>query len=218
MEKRLASLKLENIRSQMNPHFVFNSLNSIQDFILSNERDLASSYLVKFSRLIRMYLEYSQQHEISLNQEIHALKLYLDLEKMRFDDELEYTITMDSALDADLFKVPSLFVQPYVENALKHGLLHKKKNRQLSIKCTLLKNEHLVEIIVEDNGIGRLKSAVLNKMRKGTHRSFATAVNDQRVQLFKERFNKQVNITIKDLHNAGGEATGTRVILIFPLN
>lgn len=216
-EKKLASLKLENIRSQMNPHFVFNSLNSIQDFIVSNERELASGYLVKFSRLIRMYLDYSQQDEISLTQEINALKLYLELEKMRFDDELNYTISIDPAINADQFRVPSLFIQPYVENALKHGLLHKKDERQLAISGILSSSKEYVKIIIEDNGIGRLKSSEINKTRSSDHQSFATSVNDKRVQLYKEQLNKQISIDIEDLYDQNKTPAGTRVTIALPL-
>ncbi|WP_167343114.1 histidine kinase [Nonlabens sp. SY33080] len=217
LEKKMASLKLENIRSQMNPHFVFNSLNSIQDFIVSNERELASDYLVKFSRLIRKYLDYSQQDEITLGQEIAALKLYLELEKMRFDDELDYSIKIDDTLNIEHIMIPSLLVQPYVENALKHGLMHKPSNRKLMIDCGVIKNEKILSIKIEDNGIGRQQSALLNRNRGRSHTSFSTAVNNERALLYKEQFNKPVDIVIEDLVN-DGQASGTRVTITLPLN
>lgn len=217
MEKKIASLKLENIRSQMNPHFVFNSLNSIQDFIVSNERELASDYLVKFSRLIRKYLDYSQQDEITLGQEIAALKLYLELEKMRFDDELDYSIKIDDTLNIEHIMIPSLLVQPYVENALKHGLMHKPNNRKLMIDCGVIENKKILSIKIEDNGIGRQQSALLNRNRGRSHTSFSTAVNNERASLYKEQFNKPVDIVIEDLVN-DGQASGTRVTITLPLN
>ncbi|WP_157111382.1 sensor histidine kinase [Nonlabens spongiae] len=217
LEKKMTSLKLENIRSQMNPHFVFNSLNSIQDFIISNEKELASDYLVKFSRLIRMYLDYSQQDEITLSQEITALKLYLELEKMRFDDELDYFINIDDKIDTARVKIPSLLVQPYVENALKHGLMHKPGNRVLSINCSLNQNESLLHIVIEDNGIGRERSTLLNKNRGRSHVSFATSINNERAALYKEQLNRTVDIKIEDLYNQQC-AAGTKVTIILPIN
>ncbi len=217
LEKKMTSLKLENIRSQMNPHFVFNSLNSIQDFIISNEKELASDYLVKFSRLIRMYLDYSQQDEITLSQEIAALKLYLELEKMRFDDELDYSINIDDQIDTARVKIPSLLVQPYVENALKHGLMHKPDNRLLSINCSLNQNESLLYIVIEDNGIGRERSTLLNQNRGRSHVSFATSINNERAALYKEQLNRTVDIKIEDLYNQQC-AAGTKVTIILPIN
>lgn len=217
LEKKMASLKLENIRSQMNPHFVFNSLNSIQDFIVSNEKQLASDYLVKFSRLIRMYLDYSQQDEVTLGQEVAALKLYLELEKMRFDEELNYSIKIDDKIDPAQVLIPSLLVQPYVENALKHGLMHKLNDRTLTIICNLNLNETLLLVVIEDNGIGRERSAALNKNRGRSHVSFATSINNERAELYKEQLNRPVDIKIEDLYNQQN-AAGTRVTITLPIN
>uniref|UniRef100_UPI004047C03C sensor histidine kinase n=1 Tax=Flavobacterium sp. TaxID=239 RepID=UPI004047C03C len=127
MDKELVFSQLENLRSQMNPHFIFNALNSIQEYIVSNEKETASAFLVKFSRLIRIYLEHSRMSEVQLDDELKALHLYLELEKDRFEDTLNYSIHVSSEIDVKAIKIPSLFLQPYIENALKHGLLHKKR-------------------------------------------------------------------------------------------
>ena len=216
LEKKMTSLKLENIRSQMNPHFVFNSLNSIQDFILSNEKQLASDYLVKFSRLIRMYLDYSQQDQVTLGQEIAALELYLELEKMRFDDELDYAININDKIDTAQVKIPSLLVQPYVENALKHGLLHKPNNRVLSINCNLSHDNSLLCITIKDNGIGRERSAALNKNIGRSHISFATSINSERAILYKKQLNRPVEIKTEDLYDQQS-AAGTKVTITLPI-
>ncbi|EDP97903.1 histidine kinase [Kordia algicida OT-1] len=213
MEKKIANLQLENFRSQMNPHFIFNALNSIQDYIISNEKELASSYLVKFSRLIRMYLEYSQQNEITLAKEIQALALYLQLEKVRFEDELNYKINVEKNLNTQQIKVPSLFIQPYIENALKHGLLHKKGERNLTI---LVQKEHeKLLIIVEDNGIGREKAKEITAQKK-THKPFATRANEERVHIYNTNLKYDINVVVEDVIE-NSKTTGTKVIIYIPL-
>ncbi len=209
MDKKITNLRLENLRSQMNPHFIFNALNSIQDYIISNKKELASSYLVKFSRLIRMYLVFSQQNEITLQEELNALKLYLELEKIRFEEELHYTIFIDEKLDTKHIKVPSLFIQPYVENALKHGLLHKIKDRNLKVEATIIK-ENTLQIIVEDNGIGRAQSE--KNKRPNQHKPFATQANNERVHLYKNKLKRNIVIDIIDLYN-NNKPTGTKVVI-----
>ncbi|MFV9551163.1 sensor histidine kinase [Algibacter sp. PT7-4] len=216
IDKKITNLRLENLRSQMNPHFIFNALNSIQDYIISNEKELASSYLVKFSRLIRMYLDYSQQNEITLEEELNALKLYLELEKVRFEDELEYRISIDNQLKTKQIKVPSLFIQPYVENALKHGLLHKLNNRKLHIEAKIVQQNKL-QITVEDNGIGREQSETLKRPNQ-QHKPFATKANEERVHLYKNKLKRDIAITTNDLYDENDVAAGTKVIITTPIH
>ena len=213
LEKKMATLKLENFRSQMNPHFIFNALNSIQDYIISNEKELASTYLVKFSRLIRIYLEYSQQNEISLDQELNALALYLELEKVRFEDDLAYEINVDKRLDVNRIKVPSLFIQPYIENALKHGLLHKKGDRQLRIMAICA--NRILKVVIEDNGIGREHAKRIAE-KKRLHKPFATKANEARIHIYKTKLKQDINVDIEDL-TQNGEPSGTRVNIYIPL-
>ncbi|HFX17857.1 MAG TPA: hypothetical protein ENK64_01780 [Flavobacteriales bacterium] len=207
-EKTMAGLKLENFRSQMNPHFIFNALNSIQDYIISNEKELASKYLVKFSRLIRIYLDHSQQNMVSVKQEITALKLYLELEKVRFDEAFTYQINIDENLPLDHIKIPSLFIQPYVENAIKHGLLHKKGHKNLNIDLSL--ENGLLQIIIEDNGVGRKRA---QEIKKVSHKSFSTRANKERVKLYKNKLNLNINVLTEDLKDADNKASGTRVTI-----
>ncbi|WP_232217126.1 histidine kinase [Winogradskyella sp. J14-2] len=215
MDKKITNLRLENLRSQMNPHFIFNALNSIQDYIISNEKELASSYLVKFSRLIRMYLDYSQQNEITLEEELNALKLYLELEKVRFEDELEYKVSIGNQLKMQQIKVPSLFIQPYVENALKHGLLHKLNDRQLHIEAKITKQNKL-QITIEDNGIGRAQSRKIKRPNQ-QHKPFATKANEERTRLYKNNLKRNINIEIIDLYNPKDQPTGTKVVISMPI-
>lgn len=214
-DKKITNLKLENLRSQMNPHFIFNALNSIQDYIISNEKELASSYLVKFSRLIRKYLDYSQQNEITLQQEFEALNLYLQLEKVRFEDELQYTVNIDKTLNTRRIKVPSLFIQPYVENALKHGLLHKPKDRQLQVEASVFQQKQL-QITIEDNGIGRQASEDLKRPSQ-QHKPFATKANQERVRLYNIKLKRNIRVEIEDLEDENSNALGTKVLITMPL-
>ena len=215
IDKQMVSLKLENLRSQMNPHFIFNALNSIQEYIVLNQQNLASTYLVKFSRLIRMYLEQSQEQKVTLEREIDALKLYLELEKVRFEEELTYHLNIAEDLQLTTIKIPSLFIQPYIENAIKHGLHHKISNRVLMVNFYKEAQELVCEI--KDNGIGREEALKLKAKQSQYYKSFATSANAKRVDLInKDRTNKvQVNIT--DLKNDNQQSSGTKVTITFPI-
>lgn len=212
-KQELIFSQLENLRSQMNPHFIFNALNSIQEFIITNDKETASEYLVKFSRLIRVYLDHSRQSEIPLQEEIKALKIYLELEKVRFEDKLNYNIQVDSNLNLHQFLVPSLFLQPYVENALKHGLLHKKDNRNLDIIFTNSSTDLNIEII--DNGIGLTESKKINASRNFNHKSFALTANQKRVNLLNTTRVNKIVVAIEELFE-NEISKGTKVTIKIP--
>ncbi|WP_052467024.1 sensor histidine kinase [Psychroserpens damuponensis] len=217
ISKELVFTQIENLRSQMNPHFIFNALNSIQDYIILNEKKLARQYLVKFSRLIRTYLEHSQTNEVSLKEEIKALNLYLELEKERFDDDLFFKINVDKLLNLDTIYVPSLFIQPYVENALKHGLLHKKDNKKVELFFYKDQLQNILVCEITDNGIGREASAKINSQRIKNHKSFATTANQKRIHLINRSQDKKVALTIDDLVNEKFEVAGTKVTITITL-
>ncbi|MQP53251.1 sensor histidine kinase [Flavobacterium sp. LMO9] len=218
INKKLVFSQLEALRSQMNPHFIFNALNSIQEYIVLNDGKLARMYLVKFSKLIRIYLEHSQQNEIVLKEEIKALELYLELEKLRFEDVLQYDLTIAANLSQEKTKIPSLFIQPYVENAIKHGLLHKKGERKLLVSFRLnLEETHLI-CCVEDNGIGRNASFILNQNKVKYHTSFATSANEKRLNLINIDRLQKISIETIDLSKENNECAGTRIIITIPLN
>lgn len=210
-EKELVSLQLENLKSQMNPHFIFNALNSIQEYIILNEKKLASSYLAKFAQLIRTYLNHSSQGQISIEEEIECLHSYLELEKLRFEDTLHYEIN-SNFINKDL-KIPTMLIQPYVENAIKHGLLHKKDNRVLKINFFYNQSDEEITCIIHDNGIGRKKASELNKNK---HKSFASKANFDRLELLNKYRQKNIGVTIEDLYNEM-EPIGTKVILKIPV-
>ena len=217
VNRQLIASQLENLRSQMNPHFIFNALNSIQEYIVLNEKELASSYLVKFSRLIRMYLEHSQKQEVTLKEELEPLSLYLTLEQNRFEDVLEYEINISPEVPVNNIKVPSLFIQPYVENALKHGLLHKKEDRFLLVSLALNNEKTNLICKITDNGIGRKASELINEEKRKQHISFATAANRKRIDLINTNRKHKIVVNITDLYNDKNESEGTQVEIIIPI-
>lgn len=212
LQSELNISKLTALQSQMNPHFVFNALNSIQEYIITNEKKLAALYLGKFADLMRIYLDHSRVKEITLGEDLHALNLYLELEKLRFQNTLNYSIEVSESVDTNLM-IPSFLAQPYVENAIKHGLFHKQTKRELKI-CIAIQDD-LLQYSIEDNGIGRAASMEINKSRAG-HKSFATEATRSRLELLNE--GRQISIVeeIVDLKDEEGRAIGTRVTLIIP--
>ncbi len=217
IEQQYRASELKALRSQMNPHFVFNALNSIQEYIMLNERKLAGKYLGKFADLMRIYLYHSQSKSITLAEEVEALSLYLELEKLRFEDTLTYEIKIDSQLDASLITMPSLIIQPHVENALKHGLLHKMTDRQLGISFQYNAQSHLLLCTIKDNGIGRKKSMELNKIRNPHHKSFATEAIKSRLDLLNFDREDSITETIDDLYDEAAKPLGTKVIVSIPM-
>lgn len=216
LNKQLVFSQLENLRSQMNPHFIFNALNSIQEYIVLNEKILASSFLIKFSRLIRIYLDHSRENEVLLIDELKALKIYLELEKNRFEESLEFNISIPDTINIRAIKIPSLFLQPYVENAIKHGLLHKKENRRLFISFEINEVKDILICKIEDNGIGREASKKINAARRPFHNSFATTANQKRVALLNTNKARKIEVDMYDIDTL--EETGTRVLIKIPLN
>ena len=214
LEKRLQESSLAAIKSQMNPHFLFNALNTIQSFIYTNEKAAASSYLVDFSELTRKILEMSNKIQVLLSEEIEALRLYLKLEKMRFEDDFSFTIDI-SKLQNLAFKIPSMLIQPYVENAIKHGLLHKKGPKILEIIFEMKDNTLIVSI--QDNGIGREASKKINEKKVRQHESFATAANEKRFALLNELSLAKIGVEFMDLKDINGLPIGTKVLLSIPL-
>lgn len=215
-EKELVFLKLENLRSQMNPHFIFNALNSIQDYILLNQKNLAGDYLGKFADLIRMYLNHSNKGYISLSEEITALEQYLELEKLRFEDSFSYAINIDKTISTEDIEIPTMLIQPYIENALKHGLLHKKDDKKLTISFSLKTSNQYLTCIITDNGIGRIKAAELQQKRSIHHTSFATKANQDRLQLLNYGRTEKIGVEILDLYTKNSISEGTKVIIKIP--
>jgi len=214
LEKDLQSAMLQSIKSQMNPHFFYNALNTIQSFIFTDDKRNAGIFLSKFSQLTRMILEMSERESVSVSEEIQALNLYLEIESARFNYTLNYKLEVAPEVDTEMSRLPSMIIQPYVENAIKHGLLHKKENKNLAIR---FKREHENLVIeIEDDGIGRVRSRELNRIKNKGHQSFATEANSRRLELLNRKHGN-VGVEFVDKQNEVGEGSGTLVIIRIPL-
>lgn len=212
---KMVDLELKALRSQMNPHFIFNSLNSIQYFVLKNEPKEAYNYLTKFSSLMRMILQNSRVKYITLQEEYDWLFTYLDLEKLRMENELDYEILVDDGLDPQHLFVPSMLIQPYVENAIVHGLLPKAENRKLKVQFT--KHRDQLKCVIEDNGIGRTKSAELNESRTKKHKSQGIKVTSERLEMLTRDLTETPEFFILDLFDDDNNPIGTRVTIFLPI-
>lgn len=210
-ETQLSQSQLETFRARMNPHFIFNTLNSIQEYILSNQKELAGEYLSLFATLMRKYLRHSQMELIALEAEIEALEIYLQLEFIRFDNVLNYKIEVSPAINEESMMIPSLLIQPFVENALKHGLLHRKSNRLLTVSFEGKEEGFRCEI--EDNGVGRKAARKINMMRHKEHQSYATSAIAQRIELLNNKGENKISVETVDLYDENEQATGTKVII-----
>lgn len=216
LEQSLSKSMLIAIKSQMNPHFFYNALNTIQSYIFTNDKRNASNYLAKFSKLTRMILEMSEKETIYLNEEVTALHLYLELEKMRFNNDFEYEVKIEESVDTDMVKIPSMIIQPYVENAVKHGLLHKRDEKKLEI--IFRKRGEALMAIVDDNGIGRKRSEELNKIRSDKYQSFSSHANEKRLEILNKGKSATLGIQIIDKLTEDGMSLGTRIELTIPIS
>lgn len=207
LKQRVKDVEMQTLRSQMNPHFLFNSLNSINSFIIQQKSREASIYLNTFSKLMRSILDNSRQESISLEKEIETLEMYMKLEMARLENSFDYEIEIDHNLDAGFVQVPPLILQPFVENAIWHGLNNKKENGNVHIKIMQI-SEALLSIKITDNGIGRKASAELKK-EQIKHKSYGIEITKERLELL----NPANQIIITDLEDENGNAVGTMVEL-----
>lgn len=202
-------------RSQMNPHFLFNAMNSIQSFIISEDSLSAHSYLAKFARLMRLILDNSSQEFIPLEQEINTLQLYLELEKLRFENKFDFSIDISKDVDEEFIGIPPMLIQPFVENAILHGLMTKKINGQLTIMLEEKNNQLYCSVI--DNGIGRKQAQELQKMRPKKHKSRAIELTQKRLAIFQKQYNQPTYINVVDLYDENDKGIGTKVELLIPM-
>jgi sensor histidine kinase YesM len=204
LEKRM-------LRAQMDPHFIFNSLNSIQHFITINDKRSTLKYINKFSKLIRQVLDSSVSTMVTLEDEIQLLKNYIELEALRLNNKFEYHFTIDHTLDLSFVEVPFLLLQPYVENAIQHGLRAKEQGGWLHIRLT--DNDNFIHCEIEDNGVGRVAS---NASRMEHHKSHGMSVTNQRLQRLNQNYATNTRATIEDLYDETFQAVGTKVTLTIP--
>jgi ligand-binding sensor domain-containing protein len=215
LRERIAASEMKALRSQMNPHFLYNSLNAIRSFVLQNDSDNADRYLVKFSRLMRLILENSRQEWVTLDSELDQLRLYLELEQLRFDHTFDFILDIDPAIDRENISIPPMIIQPYAENAILHGMAHKKSRGQISIRLIPLGAG--LECRVEDNGVGRQKAAELRSKTVSSHKSMGLTVTQERLNLISQRDGKETMITVIDKVDAAKEPIGTTIVIPLPV-
>ena len=208
LNAKVHELELTAIRAQMNPHFLYNALNSIQNLLLKNQTDEAHSYLSRFASLIRSVLKNSSKEEISLHEELEMIKEYVHLEQLRFNFDIELTI--EEKLDLYSVFIPPLLLQPLVENAILHGLTHKENDRKLSISIQTVEMNICLQI--KDNGVGRNSNQSNGSDSTGKGLKFSI----ERLDLLSNKYGEKYSISISDLKDAGGEAIGTLVEIMLP--
>jgi ligand-binding sensor domain-containing protein len=212
LRQQIVLAEQKAVRSQMNPHFIFNSLNSIQHFIIDRDEKKADSYLSKFSKLIRKILDSSKFNTISLNEEVETLRLYLQLEQLRFGDRFDYEIEIDSRINPEEANIPTMILQPIIENAIWHGLMPKKTAGKLLIRFELITDKK-IKVIVHDNGIGREKSAKINEKRKH-HNPMGIENIMERLALLNQLNKTDMSLEIIDLHDENHQPSGTLVEIV----
>ncbi len=211
-ERKIAEVEMHALRAQMNPHFMFNSLNSINNFILKNDPDNASGYLTKFSRLMRLILDNSRNEWVLLENELKALELYIEMEVVRFDHVFEYEIIVSPEINVSTTSIPPMIIQPYVENAIWHGLLHRKKpGGKLMIK--LWHEQDRLHISIEDNGVGREEAARQKSKSATKHKSHGMKITAERIEIVNRIYNVNATVKIDDLPGQNGTIGGTKVSL-----
>ncbi len=215
-EKKIAETEMIALRAQMNPHFIFNCLNSIKLYTLENDSQTASEYLTKFSQLIRLVLENSRSEKVTLQKELETLRLYIELEAMRFKNKVKYQINAVPHIDQQYIEIPPLLLQPYVENAIWHGLMHKATGGNIIIDITQ-PSEYLLHIEITDDGIGR-EMAKEHKSKSATRqKSFGLKMTSERLEAINHIYQTNTEVKIVDLVDTEGNAAGTKVIIEIPL-
>lgn len=217
LQAALASTKLVALRSQMNSHFIFNCINTAQNFVLNAEKEKSYDYLSKFAKLLRSVLENSNLNFIPLEDEIDLVKNYMDIESIRFSHKFSYDLALDKELESEVFEIPSMIIQPFVENAIVHGLINlEDRFGKLKIKLSKIDQQILCEI--EDNGVGRKKAAEIKERKQRHYKSQAFSNIKERLNLFHQKGEAMVHFEIFDLHDTKGNASGTSVKIWLPFN
>ena len=217
LKNRQKTLILEQklLRSQMNPHFLFNSLTSIQNFIVSEKPDAASIYLSKFSKLVRNILDNSVEEYVPLEKEISTIENYIELQKVRWAGKFDYCIKIAPEIDDENIMIPPMLAQPFIENAIEHGVKHRETPGFIDIRFTRI--DHSIIFEVEDNGVGREKAREFESLSNDGHRSMATSITRERLDAINKKQHRKITLHITDLKNELGEATGTLVTFGIPI-
>jgi len=212
-QRRIANqqLALRSLRSQMNPHFIFNALNSVNSFISVSDERSANQFLSEFSKLMRAVMENSENDFIPLHKELEIIKIYLELEHFRFKDKFNYQLNIDPNLEDDSIEIPPMLLQPYIENAIWHGLRYKEKEGELIVSLTAIKNG--LQVVIQDNGIGRKASQKVKTKNQLKTKSTALRNIGERIKIFNSLHKIKIEVTTTDLHENG---SGTVVTLQIP--
>jgi len=216
MNRKISEITQANLRQQMNPHFIFNTLNSIQYYMYQHDKLATNNYLTKFSSLMRKVLDNSQHTSVPLSDELSALNLYLELESLRFKDKFDYKINVDEEIDPLMHKIPTMLIQPYVENSICHGLIPMDGKGYVNIDLKL--KDEFILCTIEDNGIGREAAKERSQKREGNnHNSLGTRITASRLDLANELYGTSLRTIYTDLKNEKGEPSGTRVEIHIPI-
>jgi len=221
INKQIAEIRMTALRGQMNPHFIFNSLNSIQHFITTRDKEEALNYLSKFSKLIRKILENSRENTVSIGNELQLLELYIQLEQLRFSNKFDYHISIDEKIDKENTEIPPLLIQPYIENAILHGLINKSEKGDLWL--SLERSNGLLICKIEDNGIGRARAQEIERGKVSRHKSLGIKVTEERISGLFELLEYKMEVVVEDLFEIKQvpgktpEPAGTRVTISIPV-
>ncbi len=216
-ERQIFELERKALRLQMNPHFIFNTLNSIQSFVLKREKKAAVSYLNKFSKMIRQVLYNSDKSFVLLSDEMVLLKNYIELERLRFDSGFDYEFYVDPGVDDDFISIPPMLIQPHVENAILHGLIPLRDKGGVLTVSFLQNSRQTIKCVVDDNGIGREAAGKIKKQSKNKYRSRGISITRERLNRINEMYNHELSVDIEDKYHRDGTPAGTKVTLIIPV-
>lgn len=214
--REISEARQQALQAQMNPHFVFNCLNSIQQFIMLNEKEKANKYLTEFADLIRKTLENSEKKNVTVADEIAYLRQYLEMEQLRYGDAFDFNISINEALQADFTEMPAMLLQPYIENSLRHGIRHKTNGKGL-IELLFLQENNLLTCVVKDNGIGRAAAQKLKSAQHIEYQSKGMALTARRIELLNTQANAGIKVLVNDVLDDAGNVAGTQVTIHIPL-
>lgn len=215
VQNEINQYRQQSLIRQMDPHFVFNTLNSIQTFVINNDSLASTIYLSKFSRLMRLILNNSQKQEVVLSDEIDCLSLYLELESMRFKQRFKYYITLDEGIDAELIHIPTFIIQPFIENSIWHGIMNIEGQGVIRLSFKMGEKELLCS--VEDNGVGRLKAMELKKQSKSKKKSYGISIVESRLSILSNFYGTKLKLNYVDLYDDQNKPSGTKVIFNLPI-